>query len=155
MIKGKNILLVLTAHSTSERAMDYAVRRASEEGAGIVALFVLESELVEETSERFSDMGFTGDRPAASLSESLMREYRQRGYEALGRVQVKAMEAGVPFEPMMAEGPSVSAVIEAIEERGVGLVVMEKRRERSLLSYFRRDLGRELREAAPCEVVFV
>jgi len=153
---GDNILLVLSTHSTSDRAIDYAVRRAAEEGRRLVAFFLLESELAEEASERFSDIGFTGDRPTASLTESLMREYRQRGYEALGRVQIKAMEAGVDFEPLMGEGPYVSTILGAIESHDIGLVVIQKRKkEKSLLSYFRKGLSQELKEAAPCEVVII
>jgi len=140
---------------TSERAIDYAVGRAAKEGRRIVAFFLLESELAEEASERFSDIGFTGDRPTASLSESLMREYRQRGYEALGRVQIRAMEEGVDFEPLMGEGPYVATILDTIESHDIGLVVVQKRKEKSFLSYFRKGLDRELREAAPCEVVII
>ncbi len=149
------ILLVLSTHSQSDRAIDYAVKRASEEECGLLAFFLLESELAEEASERFSDIGFTGDRPTASLSESLMREYRQRGYEALGMVQIKAMEEGVDFEPLMGEGPYVATILGVIEEHNIGLAVIQGRKEKSLFNYFRKGLSTELKEAASCEVVII
>ena len=39
------------------------------------------------------DVGFMGDKPSMNLTEAVMKEYSQRAYEELGRVQIKAMEA--------------------------------------------------------------
>ncbi len=152
---GNKILLVLSTHSYSDQAVEYAVTRAAQEGRVLVAFFLLESELAREASERFSDIGFTGDKPSATLTESLMREYRQRGYEALGRAQIRAMEEGVSFEPLLDEGPYVSTILDAIEVNDIGLVVIQKRRERSLFKYFKKGLSAEVKEMASCEVVIV
>jgi len=152
---GNKLLLVLSTHSDSDKAIDYAVERAAQEGRALVAYFLLESELAREASERFSDIGFTGDKPSASLSESLMREYRQRGYEAIGRAQIKAMEEGVDFTPLLDEGPYVSTILGAIEENDIGLVVIQQRRETSLFKYFKKGLSAEVKEMASCEVVIV
>ncbi len=152
---SNKILLVLSTHSDSDKAIEYAVTRAAKEGSVLVVCFLLESELAREASERFSDIGFTGDRPSATLSESLMREYRQRGYEALGHAQVRAMEEGVAFEPLLEEGPYVSTILDTISAYDIGLVVIQKRREKSLLKYFKKGLAIEVKEAASCEVVIV
>lgn len=155
MENNKKLLLVLSPHVHSDNAIDYAVKRAAGEGRVLVAFFLLESELAEEVSEKFSDIGFTGDRPSATLSESLMREYRQRGYEALGRVQVRAMEEGVIFEPLMDEGPYVSTILGAISAHDIGLTVIQERRERSFFQYFKKGLPLQVKEMASCEVVIV
>ncbi len=155
MMTNTKILLVLSTHVYSDKAIEYAVRRAREEERQLVAFFLLESELAEEASERFSDIGFTGDRPSATLSESLMREYRQRGYEALGRAQIKAMEDGVDFEPLLKEGPYVSTILEVIRAHGIGLTVIQRRKERSFLHYFKKGLSVKVKEAASCEVVII
>jgi len=152
---SNKILLVLSTHSYSDKAVEYAVTRAAKEGRALVAYFLLESELAREASERFSDIGFTGDKPSATLTESLMREYRQRGYEALGRVQIRAMEEGVEFEPLLEEGPYVSTILDAVGANDIELVVIQKRREKSLLKYFKKGLAAEVKEAASCEVVIV
>lgn len=154
MNKNK-ILLVLSTHVYSDKAIEYAVKRAMEEDRQLLAFFLLESELAEEVSDKFSDIGFTGDRPSATLSESLMREYRQRGYEALGRAQIKAMEEGVDFEPILEEGPYISTILEAITSHEIGLTVIQKRKERSFLHYFKKDMCVKLKEAASCEVVII
>ncbi len=152
---SNKILLVLSAHSYSDKAIEYAVERASKEGSVLVAYFLLESELAREATERFSDIGFTGDKPSATLTESLIREYRQRGYEAIGRVQIRAMEEGVEFEPLLEEGPYVSTILDAVGANDIGIVVIQKRREKSLLKYFKKGLAMEVKEAASCEVVIV
>jgi nucleotide-binding universal stress UspA family protein len=117
MEKVKNILLVLSTSRTSEKALDFAVETAKREKASLVALYLLETELANEVFDRFSDIGFIGDRPSMQLSEAITKEYRQRGYEELGRVQIKAMEEGVPFEPLMEQGDYVEKILEVIRDR--------------------------------------
>lgn len=149
----KKVLLVLSASGTTDEVMDYAVKRAVEEKAGLVALCLLDKELAREAFDAFSDIGFIGDRPSKELSESLMREHRQRGYEELGRVQVKAMEAGLDYEPFMEEGGYVATVLETIERTGAEVAVLVRRKERSLVKYFSRTRADEVKEKAACEVV--
>src|SRR3990172_3399237 len=149
----KKVLLVLSTTGTPDDVIDFAVSKAAEWKSGIVALYLLEEDLANEAFDRFTDIGFIGDRPSAELSESLMREYRQRGYEELGRVQIKAMEAGVDYEPLMEEGTFVAKALEVIERMDVGLAVVVKGRERAFKKYFAKSLADEVKENAPCEVV--
>ncbi len=146
------MLIVLTAAAMPEKAIDYAVASAKAKGAGVIALFLLETELSSEIFDKFTDIGFIGDKPSAELSESLMREYRQRGYEQLGRVQIKAMEEGVDFEPLMEEGSFVQKALDAISRYDVAEAVLFKRRERRFLDYFSRSLADEVKKRAHCLV---
>ncbi len=149
----KNVLLVLSTSGTEQSWIDIAVQRAVKDGLGLVALYILDKELADEAFDAFTDIGFIGDKPSSELSESLMREYRQRGYEELGLVQIKAMEEGVAFEPLMEEGSFVSKVLEVIERMDVSVAVVVSRRERSLLKYFSRSLAQEVKDLAGCEVM--
>ena len=156
-MKNKKVLLVLQTSGTPDEAIVHAVGRAKKEGTAIVALYILESELSKEAFDTFTDIGFIGDKPSSELSESLMREYRQRGYKELGRVQIKAMEAGVDFEPVMEEGGFVATVLDAINRWDAGVAVLIKRRERaSFMRYFSKSLVDTVKEKANCEVeIFV
>src|SRR3972149_7988724 len=100
----KKILLVLSYPGFSGRAIDEAVRSAKKEKAPLAALYLLEAGAAESVFDKFSDIGFMGDRPAEDLSKLVMKESRQRGYEALGKVQIKAMEEGDDFGPLVAGG---------------------------------------------------
>jgi nucleotide-binding universal stress UspA family protein len=152
MEKVKNILLVLSTSRTSEKALDFAVETAKREKASLVALYLLETELANEVFDRFSDIGFIGDRPSMQLSEAITKEYRQRGYEELGRVQIKAMEEGVPFEPLMEQGDYVEKILEVIRDRDIDMAVAVRRKPSTLLKYFSRSVADELAEKAPCKI---
>lgn len=150
----QKVLLVLSTSRTSDEVIDCAVEQAKKRGADLLALYILEKELANEVFDTFTDIGFIGDRPSADITESLMREYRQRGYEELGKVQVKAMEAGVGFDTLMEEGEYVTTVLDVISNTGVSVAVLVKRKKRkSLFKYFSRSLVEEVREQAPCEVI--
>lgn len=149
----KQVLLVLTTSGTPDSVIDYAVSKAKENDACLVALYLLETALADEVLDTFSDIGFIGERPSAELAESIMKEYRQRGYEELGRVQIKAMEEAVGYEPVMDQGDYVATVLEMIEQRDVTCAVLVRRKARRLFRYFSRSLADEVVARASCEVV--
>lgn len=149
----KKILIALSTAGTPDKAIDYAVERARKEKTGLVALYVIDADLAEEVFESFSDMGFIGDRPSTLLSESIMKEYRQRGYEELGRVQIKTMEAGVDFEPLIERGDFAAKVLELVRRLDVKLAVVVKKGKKTFLKYLSRSPADEVKEKAPCEVV--
>lgn len=149
----KSVLLVLSTSGTPDKVIEYAAERAAREKLTLVGLYLLETGLASEAFDRFTDIGFIGDKPSSELSESLMREYRQRGYEELGKVQIKAMEAGVDFEPVMEEGEYVTTVLDMMDNYGAELAVLVKRRERSFVKYFSKSLAEEVKKLATAEVV--
>jgi nucleotide-binding universal stress UspA family protein len=137
----KNLLLVLTSSATSDKALDFAIETAKKEGAKLVALYLIETELAEEVFDKFSDIGFIGERPSMELTEAVMKDYRQRGYEELGHVQIKAMEEDLPYDLIMEQGAYLESVLEVITERGVETAVVS-----------RSSVADELSKSAPCKV---
>jgi nucleotide-binding universal stress UspA family protein len=148
----KSILLVLSTTRTPDRAIDFAVARAKDEGLRLVALYVVESELANAVFDRFSDIGFMGDKPSMNMTEAVMKEYRQRAYEELGRVQIKAMEAAVPYEPLTREGEYLGQVLEVISEYDVDMVIVVRKKLSVISKYFLKPPSELLLERAPCEV---
>lgn len=151
----KKILLVLSYSDFSAKAIDEAVARAKKEKATLAALYLLEAGAAESVFDKFTDIGFMGDRPSEDLSRLLMKESRQRGYEALGKVQIKTMEEGVPFEPLVEEDATVEKVLAVIERLDPSAVYVLKRKKRAFFKYFTRSLADELAERAPCEVAVI
>lgn len=149
----KNVLLVLSTSGTDDKVINYAVARAKKEGAGVIALYILDPGLANSVFDNFTDIGFIGDKPSSELSEAIMKEYRQRGYEELGRVQIKAMEEAVGFEPLMEQGGCVEKTLDVIAGRDVSVAVLVKRKQRSLYKYFTVSHTDEVKKAAGCEVV--
>jgi nucleotide-binding universal stress UspA family protein len=148
----KNILLVLSTTRTPERAIDFAVEKAKEHGARLVALYVVESDLANAVFDRFTDIGFIGDKPSMHLTEAVMKEYRQRAYEELGRVQVKAMEAAVAYEPVTRQGSYLTQVLEVISENEVDYAILVRKKLSVISKYFLRPPSEVLKERAPCEI---
>lgn len=149
----KNVLLVLSTSGIAAEVIDYAARRAKKEGAGLIALYILETGLANGVFDNFTDIGFIGDKPSTELSEAIMKEYRQRGYEELGRVQIKAMEEAVSYEPLMEHGDFVEKTLEVILERECGVAVLVRRQKRRFMSYFSTSHADEVKTKARCEVV--
>ncbi|MBI5599005.1 MAG: universal stress protein [Deltaproteobacteria bacterium] len=154
----KNVLVVISAADSSDKAVEFAVLAAKKEGGTVFALYMLEGGSASDVSERFTDMGFIGDKPSTEVSEAIMKEYRQRGYEELGRVQIKCMEEGVPFEPLMeageegAGGDFVARVLDCIASRAIGLAVVVRSKKKTLARYLTKPPEDRLKEAAPCRV---
>ncbi len=148
----KSILLVLSTTRTPASAIDFAVERAKEEGAKLVALYVVESELANAVFDRFSDIGFMGDKPSMNLTEAVMKEYRQRAYEELGRVQIKAMEAAVEYEPITREGEYLNEVLDVIGTYDADLAIVVRKKRSVISKYLLRPPSQMLQERAPCEI---
>ncbi|MBI5559777.1 MAG: universal stress protein [Deltaproteobacteria bacterium] len=148
----KNILLVLPSTGASSRATEYAVKTAKKESATLFALYILETEPTKEVLERFMDIGFVGDKPMEELSEAMMKEYRQRGYEALGEVQIKAMEEAVPFEPLLETGERLPLTLDVIKRNDIGLAIVVRKKARAIARYLTGSRLDELKEEAPCKV---
>ncbi len=148
----KSILLVLSTTRTPASAIDFAVERAKEEGAKLVALYVVEKELANAVFDRFSDIGFIGDKPSMNLTEAVMKEYRQRAYEELGRVQIKAMEGAVDYEPITREGEYLMEVLDVIGTYDADLAIVVRKKRSVISKYFLRSPSQMLQERAPCEI---
>lgn len=151
----KRVLLVLPYAGFSDASIDQAVKRAGREKAALTVLYLLEGGAAASVFDKFSDIGFMGDRPAEDLSKIVMKESRQRGYEALGKVQIKAMEEGVDFEPLVEEEPTIEKVLAVIERLDPSVVFVLKRKQRSFFRYFTRSLADELSERASVEVAVI
>lgn len=151
----KKILLVLPYSGVTDRAIEKAVKRAAIEKASLVALYLLVGSAGESVFDAFSDIGFIGDRPSEELSKLVMKETRQQGYETLGRVQIKAMEEGVSFEPLLEEEATAERVLEVIEKTSPEAVFVVEKKKRAFFKYFKRSLADELVERASREVTVI
>ena len=148
----KKILLILSTTRTSTKAVEYAVSLAKKENARLIALFIMETEVVGEIFETFSDIGFIGDKPSTKLTEAMMREFRQRGYAELKKVEDMAEEEGLHFEPIIEEGDFLEKTLWVIDKYGVDIAVAIKKRRSAIASYFVRSQVLKLKERTTCPV---
>ncbi|MEE8185664.1 MAG: universal stress protein [Thermodesulfobacteriota bacterium] len=149
----KNIILILSVSGTSDEALEFAIKKAKEESAKLTALYVLDTGLTDEVFDRFTDIGFIGDKPSTQLTEAIIKEYRQRGYEELGKVQIRVMEEGLEFNPMMVNGNFLECVLNVIKKQEADMVIAVRRKRSAFKRYFSQSVVDDLKEKAPCEVV--
>jgi nucleotide-binding universal stress UspA family protein len=146
----KKILLVLSNARSSSKAVEYAVDLAMKEGAKLIVLFVIEKEVVKEVFDTFSDIGFIGDKPSTKLTQAMMREFRQRGYEELQRIEDLAKEHNVAVEPIIEEGDFLEKALWIIDKYRVDSAVAIKKKRSAIASYFIKSQVLKLKELAPC-----
>jgi hypothetical protein len=151
----KKVLFVLPPSGATDTAIESAVKRAKKDGAVLAALYLLEAGAASDVFDKFTDIGFIGDRPSSQVSESLMKQQRQIGYEELGRVQIKAMEEGVDFEPVMEHGAPLERVLSLIASLDASAVIIVRKKQKAIFKYFSRSLADDVKEKASCEVVVI
>ena len=148
----KNILLILSTSKTSNEAIEYAIKTAKDDGAKLIALYIIETKLTSEVFDRVTDIGFIGDKPSSQLAEAIVKEYRQRGYEELGRVQVRAIEESVDFDAVTTHGDFLEKALEVVDRYKADLIVTVERKRSTFLKYFSESKIGALIEKAPCKV---
>ena len=153
----KNVLLVISKKAYPKRpsfAPSLPPKRINPRSTPFCGLG---SGAADDASDKFTDIGFIGDKPSAQVSEAIMKDYRQRGYEELGKVQIKCMEEGVVFEPLMEqEGDFVESILSLVEGHSIALVVITGEKRSPLRRYLSKSPEDELKEKAGCEVeVFI
>ena len=148
----KRVLIILSTSRTSEEAVNFAVERAKNEGLGLLALYIIDTKLTDEVFDKFTDIGFIGDKPSTQLMESIMKEYRQRGYEEIGAVQKLAMEHNIDFDGITTQGDFVDESLKVIKENDIESAVAVKRKLMPFLKYFSKSVVDSLESVAPCSI---
>lgn len=146
------ILLILSTTRTSSGAVEYAVDLARRSKGELISLFIIETGVVNEVFETFSDIGFIGDKPSSRLTEAMMREFRQRGYAELKKVEELAREKGIKSHSIIEEGDFIERALWVIEKYHVDTAVAIKKRRSAIASYFVKSQVLKLKELAPCPV---
>ena len=144
------VLLILSNARTSLKAVEYAIDLAKKKNTKLVALFIIEKEVVSEVFETFSDIGFIGDKPSTKLTQVMMREFRQRGYEELQLVEGLAEEQNVTVEPIIEEGDFLGKALWVIDKYDIGSAVAIKKKRSAIASYFIKSQVLKLEEQATC-----
>lgn len=140
---------ILLALDDSARAMDEAVRLASERGAGLTALFVLDtgwsvyigSDFLLGSTARSKFLEYTRDA-----------EFAQE-HATLELVRQRAQAAGVACEVKTVTGGHIADEIIKEAALGYDLLVMSRPFRRGLEVV--RDAPAAILKAAPCDVLFV
>ncbi len=133
------ILLAIDQMGSSDGAADEAIRRASEVGAQLVVLSVVESRNLSLPGGRVRRVDQERDRLAS-------------GAQAIVR---RAREAGVRATYLIWEGDPAESIIEASIAEGADVIMLGSRPRTNLRRLILGSVSSEVAKRATCEVVVV
>ena len=105
-----DILVPTDGSEAVDRALDHAVRLASDHDATIHALYVVDRRIVTANS---------GD-----LHDEIVADLESQGDAAVSHVAERASEAGVDAETHVVEGTPDTEIVAYAEENGIDVIVL-------------------------------
>jgi len=148
----KTVLLVTSPSIDAPNAVAYALRRAKDAGAKLLAVVVLDEELTERVAATLTNEGFVGEKISDNVVDILSRQQQARAQSLVDQIAAQAGQAGVSFESRIESGDAneVCARIITASNAIVAVLVAEKR---SWLTRFLSGSATvELPSMAGCEV---
>jgi nucleotide-binding universal stress UspA family protein len=134
-----NVLLLVPADREPQAVVDEAIGAAKERSGRLIAVVVLDPELVERVSAALSNFGFMGEKVSDEVGETLLREYRARAATTGATIVERAKAAGIDAEARFEEGDPEEICRRLIPRLGIGLAVLLAERR----SWLARLLARE------------
>jgi nucleotide-binding universal stress UspA family protein len=148
----KRVLLILSATRVSASCIDAALTAAGNEGAELVAVYVLDTLESTDVRERILNEGFLGEAPSGRLLRAMRREHKRQGTQELADVARKAELAGVPCRTELVEGEFVSRALDAAQVEAPSVIYVARRDRGALSRLVTGSPLDELKQAAPCDV---
>jgi len=123
------VLLLLEPMSDTPRAVAYALDRARELGAQLVAIVVIDPQLSGRVTRKLEDAGLVGEKLSESVVGCLERDQRNQGARMLEGLAAAARQQGTAATTFLEEGELNEVVSRccAGHEIKVAVVAAEKR----------------------------
>jgi len=151
----EKIMLVISTMRHSSKAVEYALKSATERNAELVSLFILDSNVPSSVFQRLHEMDLIGEKPSEELSEALYREYRQRGYAKLKEIEKKAKEVNIPCTIYIEEGDFAEEVFKKIDKLNISLVILSRIHRSNIARLIFGSAVDRIIKQAKCEVKIV
>jgi nucleotide-binding universal stress UspA family protein len=150
----QNVLLVIPPGIRPRKGLDYALQRAAQEGAGLVALVALDPQETARIAARL-DSAFMGERVSDRIVEVLGREQHARAEELLSEIGERARAAGLTFLPLIESGDASELCGAAIRRHQVGCAVLVAEKRSWLTRLLSRSQTVQIPALAGCELKVV
>jgi len=150
----QNVLLVIPPGIRPRKSLEYALQRAAREGAGLVALVVLDPKETARIAARL-DSAFMGERVSDRIVEVLGREQHARAEELLAEIGERARSAGLTFLPVIETGDASELCSAAIRRHEVGCAVLVAEKRSWLTKLLSRSQTVHIPTLAGCEIKVV
>jgi nucleotide-binding universal stress UspA family protein len=148
----KTVLLVTSPTTEAPNAVAYALRRAKEAGAQLLAAVILDADLPQRVAATLTNEAFVGEKVSDSVVEILAREQRARAEAVVAEIATQAQRAAVPFEALIESGDASEVCGRLIPARDVSLAVLVAEKHSWLTRFLSRAAAVRLPALAGCEV---
>ncbi len=111
----RRIMVATDGSDVSLHAAETAVNLAKIAGAGVTAIYVLDMQRLNQLH------GYTS---FPGLKDKLLELMRKEGEKATAEVEQMALDAGVDYDRVLAEGNPAEEIIRLSLERGMDLLIM-------------------------------
>jgi len=151
----KTILLTLSTTRQSPKTIDFALKKAQEEKARLIILFIVDPDLPHLVLDKMLDVGFMGDKPSMKLYRSILKEYTERGKKITEEISRAAASLRIDWSIHMAEGEFTEECLKVIEDKNPEMTILT-RTERSRLSRFLHGSAvNRLKRKTKCPIIIV
>jgi len=134
----KNILLLLSTTRQSPKTIAQAFKRAKEEKANLLALFVVDSTIPEMIVSKVTDIGFLGEKPSEEFREAIIKEYQRRGVAKLKEISNLAASDGLKCETRLVKGDFLEDTLKVVQEQRIDYVILNRAMRSDLARFFFR-----------------
>jgi nucleotide-binding universal stress UspA family protein len=146
------VLLVTSPSIVAPNAVAYALRRAKESAARLLAVVVLDADLTRRVAAALTNEGFVGEKVSDGVVEILGREQRARADALLQQIAGQAAAAGVPFASLIETGDASDVCARIIPAHDVSLAVLVAEKRSWLTRFLSQTAAVKLPSFAGCEV---
>jgi len=149
---SQNVLLLVMPEYEAPHATAYALERARERGAGLVALAVLDPDAHQTVARTLADVGFVGERVSDDVVEALEQERRSFAERQVGLVAEEARRRGVPCTTLVEEGDPTEVCARVARQHGIITAVLVAEKQSWLTRFLSRSAPVRLPALPGCEV---
>jgi len=148
----KTILLSLSTTRHSPKTVDFALKKASEEQARLVILFIIDPDIPSLILDKMMDVGFMGDTPSKQLFQSILNEYKERAKKIVQQIETKAKSQGVELKAVFAEGEFVEESLKIISQENPEMVILTRAERSNLSRFIFGSAVNTLTKKSPCPI---
>ncbi len=147
----KNVLLVIPPGVKPQIGLQRALDRASETGAKLVALVILDPNETVRIASRL-DSAFLGERVGDRVIKALEREQSVRAEDLLAEITADAGASGVEIIPLIESGDTTDVCERVIRQHDIGYAVLLAERRSWLTRLLSRSSTVNIPAFEGCEI---
>lgn len=151
----KNIMLVLSTTRQSPMSVEYAVETAMKNRSHIQLLFIVDSKVPDLVFEKMNEMNLLPEGQSAEISETILREYTQRGYSLIEDIEAVLRKQEISYTVFIERGDFADEALRKIRELLPDLVILTRSRGSKISKFLYGSSVDLLVRESPCQIRIV